>query len=204
MSMKPVNPLPRWRGFNLSPEPFNLWKDREPQDAFCHADRLIIADGLGCGTIACPELADLGIGQSCRAYAPYGISHYQAPWATWLDWADVPTPAWPGGWSASWEGDSVWTRKTLEAFYRPWRDLIAQGVGVHCGEGGAFNRTPHAVFLAWFRDVLEILRDSGIGFALWNFRGAFGVLDSGRADVAYNDWHGHKLDRGLLDLLRAQ
>jgi len=26
-------------------------------------------------------------------------------------------------------------------------------------------------------------------------------LDSGREDVAYEDWHGHKLDRKLLDLL---
>jgi len=86
--------------------------------------------------------------------------------------------------------------------HEPWRDLIAQGVGVHCGEGGAYNRTPHDVFLAWFRDLLDILRESMIGFSLWNFRGAFGVLDSGRADVAYEDWHGHKLDRKLLALLR--
>jgi hypothetical protein len=50
--------------------------------------------------------------------------------------------------------------------------------------------------------VLEILTGHGIGLALWNFRGTFGVLDSEREDVAYEDWHGHKLDRGLLDLLR--
>ena len=46
-------------------------------------------------------------------------------------------------------------------------DRIAQSVGVHCGEGGAF-----------------------------------GLLDSGRGDVAYEDWQGHKLDRKLLDLLQ--
>jgi len=27
------------------------------------------------------------------------------------------------------------------------------------------------------------------------------VLDSGRSDVAYEDWHGHKLDRKFLNLL---
>ena len=47
-------------------------------------------------------------------------------------------------------------------------------------------------------------RYRGIGFALWNFRGAFGVLDSGRADGVYEDWHGHKLDRKLLDLLKHE
>ena len=41
-----------------------------------------------------------------------------------------------------------------------------------------------------------------IGYALWNFRGDFGVLDSNRADVDYKDWYGHKLDQKLLDLLK--
>ena len=42
--------------------------------------RLILADGLSWGNEPMPELADLKIGQSCRAYAPMEISHYQAPW----------------------------------------------------------------------------------------------------------------------------
>jgi len=82
-------------------------------------------------------------------------------------------------------------------------ELVQQGISVHCGEGGAFCHTPHDVFLRWLRDVLEILTTHGIGYALWNLRGAFGVLDSGRADVSYQDWHGHQLDGELLELLRA-
>ena len=73
---------------------------------------------------------------------------------------------------------------------------------MHCGEGGCFNLTPHAVFLAWFRDVLEILTSHGIGYSLWNFRGAFGVLDSERADVVYEKVEGHQLDRAFLELLQ--
>lgn len=90
----------------------------------------------------------------------------------------------------------------LAKHYEPWAALMQKGVGVHCGECGCFNRTPHAVFLAWFRDLLEILTSLGIGYSLWNFRGAFGILDSGRSDIGYEEWRGHKLDRGLLDLLR--
>jgi len=41
------------------------------------------------------------------------------------------------------------------------------------------------------------------GFALWNLRGSFGVLDSERADVAYEDYRGHKLDRKMLELPRS-
>lgn len=58
------------------------------------------------------------------------------------------------------------------------------------------------MFLAWFTDVLDILTSNGIGYALWNFRGDFGILDSGRADVDYQDWHGPQLDARLLALLK--
>jgi endoglucanase len=71
---------------------------------------------------------------------------------------------------------------------------------VHCGECGCWRRTPHDVFIAWFTDVVDILSSNNIGFALWNFIGDFGILDSNRTDVAYEGWHGHKLDKVLLDL----
>ena len=158
-------------------------------------ERLIIADGVQWGTVPCPELADLGIAQSTRAYTPMGVSHYQASWVGGEHW---PTPTWPGHqeWGRSWD------RAALEQHYQPWAELAGQGVGVHCGEGGAFNKTPHPVVLAWLRDVLEILKGHNIGYALWNFRGSFGILDSGRADVDYEDFHGHQLDRKLLSLLQ--
>jgi hypothetical protein len=49
---------------------------------------------------------------------------------------------------------------------------------------------------------LEILTGLGIGLAVWNFRGSFGIMDSGWRDVEYEDFHGHKLDRKYLDLLQ--
>jgi hypothetical protein len=159
-------------------------------------ERLIIADGNEVGTRVIPELKDLGIAQSCRGYYPHYISHYKAPWAN-KDPDRCPTPVWPG----TMNGEEF-SKPRLETFYQPWIELAAGGVGVHCGECGCWNKTPHAVFLAWFGDVLDILTAHGIGYALWNFRGDFGILDSGRADVDYQDWHGHKLDAGLLELLK--
>jgi endoglucanase len=158
-------------------------------------ERLIVVDGLRWGREPVPELIDLGLVQSCRAYEPMNVSHYEASWVDSKGW---PEPVWPGRLA----GGERWDRQKLERFYRPWTQLAGQGVAVHCGEGGAFNRTPHEVFLSWFRDVLEILTGAGIGYALWNLRGSFGVLDSGRADVAYEEWHGHQLDRKLLNLLQ--
>ena len=83
------------------------------------------------------------------------------------------------------------------------KSLAQRPVGVHVGEWGCYNRTPHATALAWMRDHLAVWRDAGWGWALWNFRGPFGLLDSRRGDVAYEDFHGHQLDRKLLELLRS-
>ncbi len=84
----------------------------------------------------------------------------------------------------------------------PWKELEARGVGVMVGEWGAYNKTPHDVVLRWAEDCLANWQKAGWGWALWNFRGSFGVLDSDRADVTYEDVGGHKLDRKLLKLLQ--
>ena len=159
-------------------------------------DRLIIADGNSGGNLVTPELIDLGIAQSCRGYYPGAISHYKAPWAN-KDPEHQPVPLWPGQ-----VGNQYLSRDMLVKFYQPWLDLVKQGVGVHCGECGSWHKTPHEVFIAWFTDVLDILSAAGIGFAAWNFIGDFGILDSGREDVAYEDWFGHKLDRKMLELMQ--
>ena len=159
-------------------------------------ERIIIADGNRVGYQVTPELKELGVAQSCRGYQPHYISHYKAPWAN-KDPEKCPEPTWPGS-----ANGTKFDRAGLEKFYQPWIELAKSGVGVHCGECGCWNKTPHAVFLAWFGDVLEILTAGKIGYALWNFRGDFGILDSGRKDIDYQDWHGHKLDAKLLELLK--
>jgi endoglucanase len=158
--------------------------------------RLIIADGNNVGNQVTPELFDLDLGQSCRGYYPHYISHYQASWV-WKNPADAPMPVWPG----TMDGKNF-SRGNLEEYYKPWIELVSKGVGVHCGECGCWRKTPHEVFLSWFGDVIDILTKNGIGYALWNFRGDFGILDSDREDVSYTDWYGHKLDSKLLALLK--
>jgi endoglucanase len=161
-----------------------------------NSGHLVIADGNRVGNTVIPEIMDLDIAQSCRGYYPHAISHYKAPWAN-KDPEHLPEPKWPGQ-----VGDQFLGRPMLETYYKPWIEAVQKGIGVHCGECGCWNKTPHPVFIAWFSDVLDILSAGQIGFAVWNFIGDFGVLDSGRDDTAYEDWHGHKLDRELLELLR--
>jgi aryl-phospho-beta-D-glucosidase BglC (GH1 family) len=158
----------------------------------------VIADGNNGGSDAVPELADLNIGQSCRGYYPFEISHYKAPWV-YPDPAYQPTPLWPGT-----VGGRYFSKAMLEEYYKPWLNLVKQGVGVHCGECGCWKETPHDVFLAWFGDVLDVLTTNGIGFALWELKGDFGILNSNRNDVQYEDWYGYKLDKKLLTMLQSK
>jgi aryl-phospho-beta-D-glucosidase BglC (GH1 family) len=161
-----------------------------------NSDRLIIADGNQVGNKVTPELIELGVGQSCRGYAPGIISHYAAPWV-FKDTSNLPEVKWPGQ-----VGDQYLSRAILEELYKPWIELKNQGIGVHCGECGSFNKTPHDVFLAWFKDVTGILSENDIGFALWELSGSFGILNSEREDVDYENWYGQKLDRKLLTLIQ--
>ncbi len=94
--------------------------------------------------------------------------------------------------------DKAWLKKRTE----PWRELQKRGCGVMVGEFGAFSPSPHDATLRWMADMLANWKEAGWGFALWNFRGSFGIMDSNRADVDYEDFHGHKLDRQMLKLLQ--
>ena len=163
------------------------------------SDRLIIADGALAGKIVVPELIPLGIHQSVHCYVPGSISHYKVDWMRNIEY--WPDPVWPG--AIDFEG-YPWDREKLALYFSPWKELYKQGIGVHLGETSGSHKLPHTIFLAWLRDVLEIFKDIHIGYALWDFIGAsnFGILDTDRSDVDYEDWYGHKLDRKMLNMLQ--
>ena len=96
--------------------------------------------------------------------------------------------------------DKKWLKQTM---IEPWQELEKAGAGVMVGEFGSFNHTPHDVVLRWLGDSIANWHEAGWGYAMWNFRGSFGILDSERTDVEYEDFHGHKLDRKLLELMRG-
>ena len=163
-------------------------------------DRLIVADGADLGQTPVPGLVDEGIVQSTRGYLPKMISHYTATWVPAAEFESHATPVWP----MTDDHGVLWNREKLRAeLIAKWQPLVAQGVPVHVGEWGCFNKTPHAACLGWMTDLLALWQEAGWGWSMWNLRGAFGIVDSGRADVTYEDFKGHKLDRKMLELLLA-
>lgn len=186
-------------------------------------NRLIIADGLWWSREPIPTLANLDVVQSTRGYEPSQITHYLASWVDGaMEW---PEPTWPLNplektelrwatdvmnqhyldnlkeWGVSWE--QPWDAERIKLqMIDPWKRLQDLGVSVHVGEFGAYSKTPHHVVLAWLRELMSQWNEAGWGWAMWNFRGAFGILDSGREDVKYEDFKGHKLDREMLEILK--
>ena len=94
-------------------------------------------------------------------------------------------------------GETLWKHNIL-----PFKDLESKGFGVMVGEWGAYNPVPHAVHMRWAEDCLKNWQKANWGWAVWEFRGSFGVLDSDRKDVQYEEFRGHKLDREFLELLK--
>jgi endoglucanase len=65
-----------------------------------------------------------------------------------------------------------------------------------------YHKCPHDTAMRWLEDTLDVLKSYNIGWAFWNLRGKFGIMDNGRDDIEMTDFHGHKLDIKMLKLLQ--
>ncbi len=169
-------------------------------------DRLILAEGIGWATIPDSALSSLNVGSSMHCYEPFGVAQYGSPAIGGLN-TEPPSvsdgwgvPTWPGGINL---GGDTWYRDDLVHAVEPFGQLVAQGKVAHCGEIGCYKATPHGVALAWLEDALSIFKDAGVGFAMWQLEGEYGLVNSGRTDVAYVTMpDGRLLDLAMLELLQ--
>lgn len=155
-------------------------------------ERFIVADGRRWGRepLKAPEGPAL-FGQAVHCYDPFDITHYRM--------ANHPGSKSLPDWPMDGLTGEEWLRKNL---FAPWDELSRKGTFVMAGEFACGNRTPHEQTLRILEDYLKYFKAKGYGWALWNLRGFMGILDSDRKDVDYEDFHGYKLDRKLLELLQ--
>lgn len=158
--------------------------------------KYILCDGRMWGFVPPLELADFDIVASFHMYHPFTLTHYKAEWVG--KWDEVPVPTYPLE-----EKGVVWNKDSIEQKHiSPWKNLEEKGVPVFVGEFGAYNKTPHKIVLKWMEDCLEIFKKNNWGWALWNFKGPFGPLNSGRADVVYEKEGEVLVDKEMLTLLK--
>ncbi len=150
-------------------------RERDPQ-------RLIVCDGRAWATTPPTELIGLNVAAALHDYNPMPLTHYKASWVNWDE--SWPEPIWPLKQN---DGKYVVRGTIARELIKPWKDFEAKGVGVMVGEFGVYNQTPHRFVLSWMNDTLAEFKKAGWGWALWNFTGSFGICDSGRYDVAYED-----------------
>jgi hypothetical protein len=77
--------------------------------------------------------------------------------------------------------------------------LVILGTAYILAPTPAFSITP----TNWTVQQVDLWTAAGWGWAMWNFTGSMGIIDSDRADVEYENWHGHKLDREMLTLVQG-
>ena len=191
--------------FNLLNEPNNIsTKDHEKvirrlvsEIRLSDPQRLILIDACKNGDTFYPSfnLSDLNLVQCARGYDPAELTHYKASWAGGSDtWAK---PEWP-----LIKNGVNWDKNKISEGLEPFRELNKAGNKVFVGEFGCYNQTEHQVVLRWMEDNLQLWQTENWGWALWCLRGSFGILDSNRQDVKYENYKGHKLDRRMLELLK--
>ena len=157
-------------------------------------DRFVMSDGWRWGNEPVMQLHPFGpaAGEAIHCYEPHRLTHFRFVHPD----ERGPCPPWP---PQGCEDGAEWLERNV---VEPWRPAIADGTFLFVGELGCSQRfVPHATYLAWLEDVLRMCGNHGWGWALWNLDGAFGILDTPRTDCAFEDFHGHKLDRQALDLL---
>jgi hypothetical protein len=154
---------------------------------------------------------------SFHQYEPLWVTHLGAPWAGLAyqlgirgyrpKYPGVPdleelAKEFPNDWFMKYRGvraDKEW----IESVLRPYLELADKGKPTHCSELGVFSKmVDRETALNWYRDVLSILKEHGIGWALWHLRGSFGIISNGRDEWmdGHTPW-GEPLDTGLLNLL---
>lgn len=95
--------------------------------------------------------------------------------------------------------DIEWLRTQV---YGDWKAFVDSGGAVMIGEFGGSLKAPHDVVLRWMDDLLTVFNELGFPWALWGLRGENGILDTERPDAEYIDFHGHKLDVRMYEILK--
>lgn len=123
-------------------------------------------------------------------YNPMCVTHHRAHWTDIGAWeGDVSYPGlpWPDGVPADvpeplrsrmLRDNIPWGREAmLSEIAPPLRRSKETGLGLYCGEFGVITKAPLAWRQAWIRDAVETFESLGIGWALWDWKGDFGVVD---------------------------
>lgn len=95
--------------------------------------------------------------------------------------------------------DSIYRVDHLE----PWIHFMNEhNIGIMVGEWGVYEKAPRDVTMAWMEYMLETWEEYDLGWAMWNFRGTFGVAENDRRDTEFTEVDGLLMDEEMLKMLK--
>ena len=140
-----------------------------------------------------PE-GDPNILLSFHLYTPMALTHYGASWTKVGEYegpvrypgevvAEADMAGLPDELSGAIDDGRAryFDRSVLEELLvKPLALARKLNLPLYCGEWGALPSTPRADRLRWYRDFRSVLERNGIGWAHWDYKGGFGVVDGDR------------------------
>ena len=133
---------------------------------------------------------------SFHFYEPFILSHYNASWTnmrnykgpvhypgtilTEAEFDALPTEMKEA--AKNWVGRIFNKKVILESWAKPIAKAKALGLPLYCGEFGIINNTTQeaeADKLRWYKDMIELFEERGIGYANWNYKsGSYGLVEN--------------------------
>ena len=146
-------------------------------------------------------LRDANVIYNFHFYEPYQFTHQGASWGSseWVFFKDIPYPATPDTLAAQMKnvpsdlarynlflyGTGGWGRQSISAriaFAAAW--ARERKVPLICNEFGAYRDTADPASRArWIGDVRSALEENHIGWAMWDYRGNFGVVEHSSTQI---------------------
>ena len=159
--------------------------------------RFVWLDGKNTGKVPVKHFFNVPLtGQCFRGYQPHQFTHYG-----FRGKANGPVPRWPKGPD---DKDMLWVQEK-QAKEFSLQDCVPKDYPVMIGEFGCVAcGVSHESALKFMESNMAKWRSRGYGWAIWDYDGPFGFVESGRPDAEYIEVMGRKVDRKMLELLRAK
>jgi endoglucanase len=136
---------------------------------------------------------DSNILLSFHFYEPFLLTHYHASWTglknykgpvhypgvilTKEEFENLDKDIQPV--ADNWVGRKFNKEIISEMWQEPIQKAQKLGLPLYCGEFGIITGPPEEDRLNWYRDMIDLFEENGIGYANWNYKsGNFGLLNS--------------------------